>query len=157
VASASIRRRNRRQKRSRRIRESLTSVVPVQVPLQQRIACRVQLRALLAGWHLCIVLTTGHVDVETLRPELSLRYWPVVVNRDNFCAEDVVPIGNTTWDCHALGVVVVVEDGISACLNISRMSLSGTVSTHPSTQFALDPDPLSSGQRGSQSARFGES
>jgi hypothetical protein len=157
VASASIRRRNRRQKRSRRIRESLTSIVPVQVPLQQRIARKVQLCAFLADRHLGTVLPTSHVDVETLRPELSLRHWPIIVNRDDFCTQDVVSIGNITWDCHALGVVIVVEDGIGACLNISMLGLSGIVGTYPSTQFALDSSPLSNDPRGSRSTRFGGS
>lgn len=107
-----LRRRNTRQQRSRRIRESLPSIMPIQIPLQQSVAWRVQLRTLLTSRHLRTVLPTSHIDVETLGPELPFRNRSVVVNGNDFSSKDVVAAGDTAWNRHALAVVIVVEDRI---------------------------------------------
>jgi len=97
-----------------RILDGLTSLVPVEVPLEELVAGVVQLSTLLSSGHLLAVVTAGDLDVEGLRPELAVADRAVVVDGNNLSPEDVVATGDLLGDSDALGVAVVVEDGVGA-------------------------------------------
>lgn len=105
---------NRRELWSRSILDGLASIVPVQIPLQQRIVGRVDLSTLFALGHLRVVITTSDLDVESLGPELALRDIAVVVDGRDLRAQDVVAAGNILGDLNVLAILVVVENGVSA-------------------------------------------
>lgn len=88
--------------------------MPVKVPLEKSVVGGVELSALLAGWDRGAVVTTGDLDVEGLRPELPLANITIVVDRHDFRAEDIVAARDFLGDGDTLGIVVVVENGISA-------------------------------------------
>lgn len=106
--------RNRCDLRTRSIWGSLASLVPVKVPLKERVVGLVQLGTLLSSRDLGAILTASHLDVEGLRPELAVANITVVVDGDDLGSEDVVLAGNVRWDLDCLSVAVVVEDGVGA-------------------------------------------
>lgn len=98
--------------RAGRILDGLTGLVPVEVPLEELVAGVVQLSTLLSSWDLSAVVTAGDLDVESLRPELAVADIAVVVDGNDLSPEDVVSAGDLLGDGDALGVAVVVEDGV---------------------------------------------
>lgn len=103
---------DRGEPRAGRILDGLTSLVPVEVPLEELVAGVVQLGTLLSSGHLLAVVTAGDLDVEGLRPELAVADRAVVVDGNNLSPEDVVATGDLLGDSDALSVAVVVEDGV---------------------------------------------
>jgi hypothetical protein len=116
---------NGRQLRAGRSLDSLTSFVPVEIPLKQLVARLVQLSTLLSSRHLSAVITASDFDVESLGPELPLAHVAVVVDRYDLRAQNVVSAGDLAGDGDALRVFLVVEDRVGA--PVSGLALSGAV------------------------------
>lgn len=98
--------------RTRSRPDNFACVVPVEIPLKQSVTSVVEFSALLSGRNLSAVITTSDLDVEGLRPELPVLNIAVVVDGDDFSAQDVVAAGDLLGDRDALLVAVVIEDGI---------------------------------------------
>ena len=94
--------------------DGLAGLVPVDVPLEERIAVVVELSAQLSSRDLSAVVTTGDLDVEGLRPELAVLDGAVVVDGHDLSPQDVVAVGDVRGDGDALGVTLVVEDSVGA-------------------------------------------
>lgn len=94
--------------------ESLVGLVPVEVPLEERVIGRVQFGSPLSLGDRGTILTTSDLDVEGLGPELTVADGAVVVDGDDLGSEDEVAVGEIGRDGDSLGVGVVVEDGVSA-------------------------------------------
>ena len=102
----------RGERRTRRGRDGLLSIVPVEVPLEKSIRGRINLGTLDTSGNLGAGDTAGDLDVEGLRPELALGDGAVVVDGSDFSTEDIVAAGQITGESDGLLIVVVVENGV---------------------------------------------
>lgn len=100
--------------RTRSSFDSLACVVPVEVPLEQSVVRVVDFSALLSCGDLSAVVTTSDLDVEGLGPKLPILDIAVVVDGNDFSAQNVVATGDLLGDCDTLLVAVVIEDGVSS-------------------------------------------
>ena len=112
--------------RARSIKDGLANGVLVEVPGEELVLGRIDLRSFNALRNGLVVVATSDLDIEGLGPELAVGDGAVVMDGRNLSAQHIVAGGDLAGDGDGVSVAVVIEDGISTPLAslAPRLSLS---------------------------------